>query len=377
MRPLWLVGFRPFFPLAGISAALLPLIWVLLLTGTLTSSPSIPMLNWHAHEMFFGFGMAVLGGFLLTATKNWVQVRGHHGLALQLLVAAWLLERVAMWWGAAWPRPLFLLASHLFLGTLILLLLWTLIRHRATDTYKDNFVFVLVLPIFFVAKALLLHEPTFALGRELTIGLFRVAFLVMLERTIPPFMKGAFQLTLRKVFAVDTSIKALGVLLLLGPWLPALPRTVICVVLAALLLTRLAYWSPHRALTRLDTAVMYLGSAALAGQLLVDAFSATWVGTLSVHLFTFGTMGLIIPAMITRIAKGHTGRPVAFDLFDKTAIVLMMVGFLARVVAPQFFPAEYRTWVWIAAGCWSACFALITARITPLVLRPRVDGKEH
>ena len=95
------------------------------------------------------------------------------------------------------------------------------------------------------------------------------------------------------------------------------------------------------------------------------------------QVLTTPTMGLIIPAMMTRIAKGHTGRPVAFDLFDKAALVLMMVGFLARVVGPQFMPSEYRTWVWIAAGCWSACFALITVRITPLVLRPRVDGKEH
>ena len=33
-----------------------------------------------------------------------------------------------------------------------------------------------------------------------------------------------------------------------------------------------------------------------------------WVGSVSVHLFTLGAMGLIVPAMIVRISRGHTGR---------------------------------------------------------------------
>lgn len=376
-HPVWLVGFRPFFPLAGLTAVLVPLVWVLMLSGVITPTTSVPMTQWHAHEMFFGFGLAVLGGFLLTASKNWVQVRGHHGRALQLLVAAWLLERAALWWGGGWPRPVFLIASNLFLGVLIVLLLWTLLRHRATDSYRDNFLFVVVLPVLLVAKALLLEPAHFALGRDLTIGVFRMAFLVMLERTLHPFMKGAFQLTLKKVFVIDNGVKALGLVLVAGPWLPGLLRSVLSVVLAGLLVVRFGYWHAHRALGRLDLAVMYLGGAALAAQLVLSAFAWTWVGTMSVHVFTFGTMGLIIPSMFIRIAKGHTGRPVAFALVDKAALWLMLAAFIARVVAPQLFPAQYREWLWVAALGWSACFAIITARITPFVLRPRIDGKEH
>jgi uncharacterized protein involved in response to NO len=75
-QPLWLVGFRPFFLLAVLAAIALPLLWVLLLTGVLTAPAGLSPMTWHAHEMFFGFGFAVLGGFLLTASKNWVSVRG-------------------------------------------------------------------------------------------------------------------------------------------------------------------------------------------------------------------------------------------------------------------------------------------------------------
>lgn len=377
---MWLVGFRPFFPLAGVAGAVLPVMWVLTLGGVI-SAPSISPFQWHAHEMFFGFGMAVLGGFLLTATKNWVQVRGHHGHALQVLVAAWLLERIALWWGGTWPRPLFVLGSHLFLATLVALLVWTLVRHRAKDSYPDNFIFMVVLPLFIVAKALVLDAQYFILGRELTLGLFRMAFLVMLERTLPPFMKGAFQVVLPRVFVVDTAIKGLGLLLVLGPWLPQTFRGALSFGLAALVLGRFVMWSPHRAFTRLDIAVMYLGGAALAAQLIMEGLAAliswSWPFSMSIHIFTFGTMGLIIPTMMTRIAKGHTGRPIVFDRFDKTALWLMLIGFVFRVLIPQVWPSHYAVWLWVSAGCWSACFALVTARITPLALRPRLDGKEH
>ena len=80
-----------------------------------------------------GVGWAVLGGFLLTATKNWVQVRGYHGVALMYLVAAWLFERIGMWSGGGWPSWLFELSNNLFLGSITAMLAWTLLRYRKQD----------------------------------------------------------------------------------------------------------------------------------------------------------------------------------------------------------------------------------------------------
>ena len=88
-HPVWLVGFRPFFTLACLAGLSLPIIWALIFSG-LVPAPETPFtaVQWHAHEMFFGFGWAVLGGFLLTSTKNWVNIRGYHGAALILLTAS-------------------------------------------------------------------------------------------------------------------------------------------------------------------------------------------------------------------------------------------------------------------------------------------------
>ena len=122
-HPFWLVGFRPFFTLACLSGLSLPLLWVLIHLGALPA-PATPVgaLQWHAHEMFFGFGWAVLGGFLLTATKNWVSIRGYHGTPLVVLVAAWLFERAGMWFGADWPAALFALSNTLFLAAIVAML---------------------------------------------------------------------------------------------------------------------------------------------------------------------------------------------------------------------------------------------------------------
>ncbi|MBL8914654.1 MAG: NnrS family protein [Archangium sp.] len=374
---LWLVGFRPFFPLACAVAVVAPVLWVLMLAGVVSPPSGLQPQQWHAHEMFYGFGLAVLGGFLLTATKNWVQVRGHHGRALQVLVAAWLFERATLWWGGAWPAWLRWVGLEAYGVLLVLLVSWTLVRGRKQDSYRDNFYFVVALPVFLAARALLLSASYFAQGHAVTLALFRLAFVVMLERTLTQFMKAAFQVALPRVAVLDGGIKVLALTLVAGPWLPGLVRPTVEVALAVLVTARFLSWSPHLAFQRIELGVMYVGALALALQLVLDAFPLTWVGALPTHVFTFGTMGLIIPAMFTRIAHGHTGRPVRFEAVDRAVLWLMVLGFVARVVAPQVWPGAYRELMWLAAGCWALGFAVVGARITPLVLAERVDGREH
>jgi uncharacterized protein involved in response to NO len=96
-----------------------------------------------------------------------------------------------------------------------------------------------------------------------------------------------------------------------------------------------------------------------------------------VHLFSFGAMGLIVPAMITRISKGHTGRKAAFDALDKAVLWLMLAALAVRVLLPQLLPERYPLWIHLSATLWLAAFALLGWRVIPWLLQPRVDGKEH
>lgn len=381
-HPLWLVGFRPFFALACLSGVALPALWALFFSGTL-APPSWPVspTQWHAHEMFFGFGWAVMGGFLLTSTKNWVKTRGYHGTVLILLVAAWLLERAGMWWAGELPPVLFRLSSNLFLAAIVGMLLWTLIRHHQSDSFRDNYFFLIILPLFLVAKNLLLSADHFQIGASVTLGLFRVAFLVMLERTLSQFMMNALQANILRHAGLDRTIKLLALVLVFASLLPAALASSLALLLALLLSARFCFWKPLLAFRRLDIGIMYLGYLAIVVQLLLESVDRVaqpeWLGSLPMHVFTFGVMGLIIPAMLIRIANGHTGRKVVFDRLDKSVLWIMIAGFVIRIIAPQFLPAGYVYWIGLAAACWCACFAILGWRYIPYLWRPRVDGKEH
>ena len=382
-QPIWRVGFRPFFVLACLAGMVLPVVWAMMFSGELLS-PAMPfsMIQWHAHEMLFGFGWAVLGGFLLTSTKNWVKIRGYHGCILMVLALFWLVERGGMWFAGSLSPLLFAITNNLFLVSIIVLLLWTLLCHRADDTFRaENWAFLVILPSFLITKQLLLSEAYFSSGSSMAIGLFRMAFLVMLERTLTQFMKNNFQVAILRNVRLDRSIKLLALVFVMESFLPRMLSAGIALLLALLLLIRLIFWKPLLAIRRLDLGIMYLGYSAIVAQLLIEVIntvtSKAWVGSVSVHVFTFGAMGLIIPAMLTRICNGHTGRKVVFGTLDKAVLWIMMTAFIVRIVMPQYLPSHYLLWIDLSAICWFAGFALLAWRYIPFLLAARVDGKEH
>ena len=378
--PFWLVGFRPFFALGALAGMILPMSWVLIFTGVFPApNPSLMPTIWHAHEMFYGFGWAVLGGFLLTSTKNWVGVRGYHGFPLIWLSAAWVMERVVVSAGGDWPEALVLCLSFGFLVPVVGMLMWTLIRYREQDSYADNLFFVILLPVFVVAKYLLLFGD-FSAGVSMTMALFRLAFLLMLERTLTQFMKGIFQVSIWRNVWFDLAIKTLAMVLVFEAFLPLALTTMLSALLAGLLLYRFFHWYPSLAVRRIDIGIMYVGYLAISCQLLLEVFTRTtnwpWVGTVSIHLFTFGAMGSIIPAMIIRISKGHTGRKVVFDAVDRGVLYLMLLAVLVRVLLPQL-TVPYVAVLYFSATLWLLAFAVLAWRYIPLLMQARIDGKMH
>lgn len=381
-HPFWLLGFRPFFALAILAGVALPVLWALIYAGKIAAPvTSFAVVQWHAHEMFFGFGWAVLGGFLLTASRSWVKVRGYHGAALMLLVTAWLFERVGMWFEGVLNSVLFRVSNNLFLSAIVAMLVWTLVRNRDKDFYRDNYLFLLILPMFLVAKNLLLSTDYFQDGVSMAVGLFRMAFLVMLERTVFQFMKGAFQVEILENPRLNKAIKLSALLLVFSGFMPQLLAGGIALLTALLLAVRLVFWHPTLAMRRLDIGIMYLGYMAIVAQLLIEfarlivtpAWSVSW----SIHVFTFGVMGLIIPAMLIRIIKGHTGRPVIFTRLDKIVLWIMMLAFVLRLVAPLYDPTAYTRWIVFSAICWLVSFSLLAWRYIPFLLQSRIDGKQY
>jgi uncharacterized protein involved in response to NO len=180
---------------------------------------------------------------------------------------------------------------------------------------------------------------------------------------------------------LNKAIKILALLLVFASLMPPQLSGWIELLLAFLLAGRFIYWKPKLAMQRLDIGIMYLGYLAIIAQLLIEFLRQIvhpeWAVSVSIHVFTFGVMGLIIPAMLIRIAKGHTGRKVVFDTLDKSALWIMILALVFRIIAPQLHPAGYTWWIYLSASCWFMCFVLLAWRYIPFLIQPRVDGKEH
>ena len=188
IAPLWRLGFRPFFLGGALFAVLAIGLWAAALLGYLPGwQPVGGSLAWHRHELPFGFAVAIIAGFLLTAVQNWTGRPGLSGWPLAALFGLWLLARLAWLFGA--PLPLLLALQLPFLPLLALLLgrqLWTVRQWR-------NYPLVVVVLLMASCEWLLLYG--LALGddalqrRGALAGLWLIAALVSIigGRVIPFF----------------------------------------------------------------------------------------------------------------------------------------------------------------------------------------------
>ena len=95
----------------------------------------------------------------------------------------------------------------------------------------------------------------------------------------------------------------------------------------------------------------------------------------AVHALTIGAIGGLTIGMMTRTARGHTGRSLTADRFEVICYVLVQVAAVVRVFGGAFLPDIYLTTVIVSALCWSSAFALYAIRYWPLLSRARIDGK--
>jgi uncharacterized protein involved in response to NO len=371
-HPLWLIGFRPLFTLGFISGAVLPILWYLVHAGKLQFDPSIPAVTWHAHEMYFGFGWAVLSGFLLTASKNWSGVRGHHGAVLALAGLFWLLDRLAFWLPAGMPLLADVLLHNAFLLLLVPLIVGTLLQGLGKIS-QDNWYFILGLPLFIVSKNLLLYgEQHFELAWTMTQGLFRLA--------VAAFMQATYQINVPRSRWLDAAIRFGIFIAVFEALLPTTLAVSVLAVTATLMLYRFAQWHPKAGFRTMDTGVSFAAYLALVAALYLECLRISGqlhvVGDVATHAFTMLSMGLLMAAMMIRISQGHTARPIVFAGSDKVGLWALILGGLVRVLLPQIWPQSYSAIILFAALCWGLAFALLGWRLIPFLLRPRLDGKE-
>lgn len=381
IAPVLRLGFRPFFLLGSLLAALSIPLWLLALHGYLVAGqPLGGWLAWHRHELVFGFAGAIIAGFLLTAVQTWTGRPGLSGKPLAGLVVIWLIARLAWWSGS----PVLLMVANLaFFFAVALVMARQLWAVRQTRNYPIVVVLVLMLAadlltLLGVQQA---DESWQRQGVWAAVWLIAAMMGLIGGRVIPFFT----QRGLGRVAAVQPWVWLDWALLIVTVVLALLYITGIALQMhgwlglafAALALghgVRLCRWFDSGLL---GVPLLWSLHLAYAWLLLACVGMALWhFGVLSavsqaLHALTVGGVGGLILAMLARVSLGHTGRPLELPGGFALAFVLLNLGGLFRVVGVSFW---YQPSLWLASICWVGAFAQYLYCYAPMLCRTRADG---
>ncbi len=378
--PLFRLGFRPFYLGAAAYAMLAVPLWMALLLGQVSWGLTVSPLLWHAHEMLFGFAAAVIVGFLLTAGKAWTGLATPRGALLAALAGLWLAARLAAVFA---PYAVYALLDLLLLPLVVAILATVLLRAGN----RRNLPLAAILLLLSAANAAfhgaVLGVFDIAPVRALHAGL---ALVVMVEcviagRVIPAFTMSALPgvplQVPRWLEQATLATTALGLAL----WALAPPNAFSAAVLVASALLhaqRLWRWKPLRTCARPILWVLHAAYAWLPTGLLLLALSQLGVVAVSagIHALAVGATGGLVIGMVTRTARGHTGRPLQASRLEVAAYLLVAGAAVARVLLPLLAPQHLAIWLVAAAAAWGLAFGLYLCVFAPWLLAPRLDGKD-
>lgn len=381
--PLFALGFRPFFVLAGLSALFLMLAWNAILKGTIPSSHYFPGNYWHAHEMLMGYTAAVITGFLLTAVKNWTGFETITGDKLAGLSLLWLYGRIVPFYAGDLPESLIALIDFSFLPILAYYLSKPILQAR---NFR-NLIFIALLLLLAFGNGLVHAQfigyalNTAETGLQLIIATIIIMILVIAGRVFPFFTERGLSGTLAirspqmDILAISfaTLVFILQIMGIGGIWLA------IVSLLAALFNTiRVSGWYVQRIWYVPLLWILYLGYAWIILGFIFTALAAYSVvaNDLAVHAFTFGGIGLLTLGMMARVTLGHTGRALKASNAIALAFVFINIGAFLRVLLPVAFQNSLTLLIYLATLAWLAAFALFIFVYLPILTTPRADGHE-
>jgi uncharacterized protein involved in response to NO len=377
------LGFRPFFLAGALWAAVAMLVWLFVLTGLLPLPSLLGPVDWHVHELLYGYLPAIVAGFLLTAVPNWTGRLPVTGGPLLALVAVWLVGRLAIAM-SLWLGPWLTAALDLaFLAVLIAVIA----RELVAGANKRNLPVLLLVSLLFAGNAVFHLELAYhgSAGFGTRLGIAAILLLLMLigGRIVPSFTRnwlakrGPGRLPASLDLFDGFAIAFAGLALL--SWLasPMTPITAIACLVAGLLhLARLARWAGDRTLAEPLVTILHIGYAfvPLGFLLVAAAYAAPGVvqPVAAVHAWTAGGIGTMTLAVMTRASLGHSGRPLAADRWTSGIYVLVVAAALARVAAGTSlgFPALQH----LAATLWVLAFATFAIAYWPALTHPRASA---
>jgi uncharacterized protein involved in response to NO len=370
-------GFRPFFLASGIWAVFGILLWIPQMRGDLTLPTHFTPLDWHVHEMLYGYVAAAIAGFLLTAIPNWTGRLPVNGAPLAGLALLWLAGRLALMASAIIGGLAAAVIDIAFLTTLAAVAAREIVAGRNWRNLR-----VLVVLGVLITGNVVFHAEVLLHGAAncgIRIAVAAVIMLISLigGRIIPSFTNnwltrhnpGRLPAPFSRIDLATLAVTAIA----LTAWIvaPAHPAAGALMAAAGLLqAVRLARWMGYRTLADRLVLVLHVGYAFVpVGFLLlgVSAWSEATPVSAGIHAWTTGAIGIMTVAVMTRATLGHTGQSLQAGHGTQAiyAMVLLSAGLrIAAAFDGSVIMLELAGAAWVAAF---ACFVLFYGPL--LVLR--------
>lgn len=377
------LGFRPFFLGASIFAVISMAAWMLVYFSYVSVSvENISVSQWHAHEMLYGYGMAVVAGFLLTAVKNWTGIPTVFGKPLMALFALWCAARLLFLFGATllpWAASADLLFGLMLIVAIAMPIVKAKQWKQLAVVSKVILLWVGNIVFYLGCFGVLTSGMQYAINGAVL--LFISLILIIGRRVIPFFIERGTEtrVQLKQYKWLDISILVFFVALFINaifiqiPYLTALFAWVLFALNGYRLLNWHTVgiwhvpllWSLYLSAWFINVGFFFYGLQALYISLSI----------LTLHIFTIGGIGLMSLSMMSRVALGHTGRDVRKpSRWIGMAFAGLVISVLFRAFVPMFASQFYISWMLVAAILWILSFAIFVVIYTPILLKPRTDG---
>jgi len=381
--PLFSQGFRPFFLLGALWAIGAILIWMHRYAGILEMPTVFDATAWHSHEMIFGYGCAVLCGFLLTAIPNWTGRLPLHGWPLIVLTALWIAGRAVL----ALPPSLPAAATAAIDLSFLAALLAVAAREIISGRNWRNLPLLLVLAVLLAANAMV-HAGQAgwvaggdAMGIRLALTAFASVIALVGGRIVPSFTRNwMVRMKMSRLpapFARFDKLALIAMVVAMLSW-TASPDHVatgaLCLAAAAIHLVRLARWRGWATWHDPLVAVLHLGYVWLPVSLALLGLSALGEGlmlpTAGIHALTAGAIGTMTLAVMSRAIPGHTGGALRAGPLSTAVFAFVTAAAIVRV-ATAWFPEAQITLLMVSASLWELAFLGFLAVHARALLRAR------
>ena len=387
-------GFRVFFLAMGVYALFALGFWLLWLFvhwagGMFTSLPfaMAPHL-WHGHELIFGYGAAALAGFLLTAVPNWTGTKAARHLFIGFAALVWLVGRGAVWYSAALPAWLVMVADLAFVPLLML----KIAAQLAKRPKPQNVMFLGLLAIIW-ASNLMVHLEWMGILDDgaapgLRAGLYGYCAMIAVlgGRVTPAFTRNAM---IREGYETGLPVSyrplellgvALAILLPLAV-MAQLPDPIIAALLLAVgvvQVARVAGWRPGFALRQPILWSLHVSFASIGIGFILTGLALLGFGSevAGFHVTAIAGVAGMTVAVASRATLGHTGRPLVAPRVVAMAYGLLPLAAVLRWTASAWGGAAYYPAVFAASIAWLAAYGCYTAALWPAFWGPRLTGKE-